>query len=233
MPLEKAGRLGRARVPPSHVFKTKAGPTRALETVDDPDADTTCLRRGPESDMRNRLSHDAGPEPPRSFPCPFPTYAITLLPRRSSPPRCGRRWPRSLPSRSSTTTTIPLLRTWLGRPRRCCRLHPNRKIDRDQLKRASASTWNVATAPTTRPRETYSGASPSRRNTSSTGLDTLAEADTPLDGEERRPTKDLAATRGHAEIGQPDSAAAWTSRRLPVARYSPRRDAVRRKGSKH
>ena len=48
-PFEKAGRLGRvARVPPreGHVFKTKArAPTLVLlETVDDPDADTTCLR---------------------------------------------------------------------------------------------------------------------------------------------------------------------------------------------
>ena len=48
-PVRKAGRLGRvARVPPreGHVFKTKArAPTLVLlETVDDPDADTTCLR---------------------------------------------------------------------------------------------------------------------------------------------------------------------------------------------
>ena len=71
---------------------------------------------------------------------------------------------------------------------------------------------------------------PPRRNTSSTGLDTLAEADTPLDGEEPTPIPKISPRRVDTpEIGQPDFAAALDEPPPPpvASGYSPRRDVVR------
>ena len=114
-PFEKAGRLGRvARVPPreGHVFKTKArAPTLVLlETVDDPDADTTCLREEDsesDDDKPSRRMTPAQNHPVR-LPVSFVFPSVRHRrddPRRSSPTRCGKRWPRSLPSRSPRRTT--------------------------------------------------------------------------------------------------------------------------------
>ncbi len=71
---------------------------------------------------------------------------------------------------------------------------------------------------------------PPRRNTSSTGLDTLAEADTPLDGEEPTPVPKISPRRVDTpEVGQPDFAAALDEPPPPpvASGYSPRRDVVR------
>ena len=210
-PFEKAGRLeGVARVPPreGHVFKTKArAPALVLlETVDDPDADTTCLREEDSESDDEKPSRRMTPaqnhpvclpvsflfpictpstrRPAQEFAieeCIAPARATLWQPRRSSPTH-----PEEPPTDDDSTTSADLAGDvnddMLPTPSQ------SQELTGDQLKRVTSVPSIVecsygADDAATGDVKQAAQSPPPRRNTSSTGLDTLAEADTPLDGE--------------------------------------------------
>ena len=228
-PFEKAGRLGRvARVPPreGHVFKTKArAPTLVLlETVDDPDADTTCLR---EEDSE---SDDDKPVRRMTPSQNHPEFANALREALAEEPA-----PEEPPTDDDHSTTSADLAgevndEMLPTP------STSQELTGDQLKRVTSvpsiveCSYGADDAATGETRPAAMQSPPPRRNTSSTGLDTLAEADTPLDGEEPTPVPKISPRRVDTpEIGQPDFAAALDEPPPPpvASGYSPRRDVVR------
>ena len=112
----------------------------------------------------------------------------------------------------------------------------SQELTGDQLKRVTSvpsiveCSYGADDAATGETRPAAMQSPPPRRNTSSTGLDTLAEADTPLDGEEPTPVPKISPRRVDTpEIGQPDFAAALDEPPPPpvASGYSPRRDVVR------
>ena len=212
-------RKGR-KVPPreGHVFKTKArAPTLVLlETVDDPDADTTCLREeDSESDddkpvrrMTPAQNHPVCLSVSSVFPIDGVTPSLrhlTPLPNAGEnatpPPRRVTKRANALRERSEehrgaptdddhSTTSADLAGEvndeMLPTP------STSQELTGDQLKRVTSvpsiveCSYGADDAATGR-RKAGGAVAAAWRNTSSTGLDTLAEADTPLDGEEPTP----------------------------------------------
>ena len=272
-PFEKAGRFGRvARVPPreGHVFKTKArAPTLVLlETVDDPDADTTCLREEDSESDDDKPSRRMTPaqnhpvclavsffSPSRRWRVaatawwdlhhPICTPSTNTLPRHRRDPTqefanalreaLAEEPPIEEPPTDDDHSTTSADLAGRGQRRDAADALTSQELTGDQLKRVTSvpsiveCSYGADDAATGDVKQAVQSPPP-RRNTSSTGLDTLAEADTPLDGEEPTPVPKISPRRVDTpEIGQPDFAAALDEPPPPpvASGYSPRRDVVR------
>ena len=242
-----------------HVFKTKArAPTLVLlETVDDPDADTTCLREEDsesDDDKPSRRMTPAQNHPVRLpvsfvFPSsPSPSRYATSRHRRAgvrqrAAQQAGRGalYEEEPPTDDDHSTTFRRS-SWGGQRRDAADSIPiaradGRPIETGHVRALDRRVFLRRRRRRDGRRKAGGAVATSRRNTSSTGLDTLAEADTPLDGEEPTPVPKISPRRVDTpEIGQPDLRRRWTSRRRRPWPRAIRRDGMssgRYGGSKH